>query len=240
MNEWVAAAIALGIALVIGSIARALVARALGGEGRPEALRSSAGAVAGLVFSVFVIAGLLVALGIVDPASLEQLPENIIAFVPKALSAAILLIGGNIAASFATVALSSALKGTPAATQRRVASMAKVAILGAAALLAAGQLGVNTTILNLAAAALFFSIGASFTLLSGLGGRQVSAELAAGRAIRRMISAGDHVAVAGQSGTVAKLHPAAVELVLDDGSTMLVPHSLLLDGPVQLRRAEGS
>lgn len=95
----------------------------------------------------------------------------------------------------------------------------------------------NATILNLAAAAQFFSIGATSTLLSCLGGRRASAELAAGRAIRRMIYVGDHVVVAGQSGTVAKLHPAAIELVLDDGTTTLVPHSLVLDGPVSRRRA---
>ena len=109
---------------------------------------------------------------------------------------------------------------------------------GAATLLAAGQLGVNTTILNLAAAALLFSIGASFTLLSGLGGRQVSAELAAGRAISRMIAAGDQITVAGQSGIVS-MHPTSVELQLADGvSTAGAPLAAARDNPPSIRRTE--
>lgn len=238
MNEWMAAAIAVAVAVVLGTVVRSVIANQLGAERRPEPLRASANAVAGLVFSLFVIVGLLVALGIIDPSSLDELPEQVIAFVPKALSAAILLIGGNVAAAFATVALGRALAGTRAATQRRAAATVKVAILGAAALLAAGQLGVNTTILNLAAAALFFSVAASFALLSGLGGRKVSSELAAGRAVRHLVKPGDHVAVGQQAGTVVRVHPTALELALDDGSTALVPHSLFLDAPVRVRRAD--
>lgn len=238
MNEWIAAAIAVAVALVVGSMVRALVVRSLENERRPEALRKGAPAIGGLVFSLFAIGGLLVALGFVDPDSLEELPQNVVNFIPKALAAAILLIGGNIAASFAVVGLGRALAGLPAGTQRRVQSAVKIAILAAAGLLAAGQLGVNTTILTLAAAALFFSIGASFTLLSGLGGRRVSAELAAGRSNRRMVDVGDHLEVAGQSGTVTALHPAAIELSTDDGSVVLLPHSVLLDHPTRLRRVK--
>jgi small-conductance mechanosensitive channel len=240
MNKWTAAAIAVAVAFVLAGIARRLIQKALDDERRSESIRSSAPAIAGFAFSLIIIIGLLTALGFVDPSSLDQLPEDVIGFIPKALSAAILLIGANIAASFATVAAGSALAGTKPSLQRRVGLAIKVSFMGAAGLLAAAQLGVNTTVLNLAAAALFFSIGASFTLLSGLGGRQVSAELAAGRAVRRMIAEGDHLEVGGQSGTVVGLHPTAIELQNGDGSVSLVPHSMLLDNPSNLRRSEGS
>jgi small-conductance mechanosensitive channel len=54
-----------------------------------------------------------------------------------------------------------------------------------------------------------------------------------------MIAEGDHLEVSGQSGTVVGLHPAAIELQNDDGSVSLVPHSMLLDSPSRVRRAEG-
>lgn len=238
MNKWTGAAIAIAVAFVLAGIVRRVIVRSLDNEKRSESIRSSAAALGGFAFSLILIVGLLTALGIVDPSSLDQLPEDMIGFIPKALSAAILLIGANIAASFATVAASGALAGTKASVQRRVALAIKVGFMGAAGLLAAAQLGVNTTVLNLAAAALFFSIGASFTLLSGLGGRQVSAELAAGRAVRRMIAEGDHLEVGGQSGTVVSLHPAAIELEDDDGSVLLVPHSVVLENPTRVRRPE--
>lgn len=236
MNEWVAAAIAVGAGFVLGGIARTIVDRALSKESRPEALRNSASALAGLVFSAVLISGLIVALGIVDPSSLEQMPEDLVAFVPKALSAAILVIGGNVLAAFATVGVRSSLTGAKPAMVRRIATVVKVAILGAACLLAASQLGVDTTILNLAAAALFFSIGAAFALLSGLGGRSVSAEIAAGRAVRRMIGEGDRLEVAGELGIVDAIHPAAIELRRPDGTVSLVPHSIVLGEPTHVMR----
>ena len=238
MNKWTGAAIAVVVAFVLAGIVRRVIMNALTNEKRSESIRSSAPALAGFAFSLIIIIGLLTALGIVDPTSLDQLPEDIVSFIPKAISAAILLIGANIAAAFATVAAGQALAGTKPSVQRRVALAIKVSFLGAASLLAAAQLGVNTTVLNLAAAALFFSIGASFALLSGLGGRQVSSELAAGRAVRHMIAEGDHLEVHGQSGTVVSLHPAAIELENDDGTVSLVPHSMLLDHPTRVRRSE--
>ena len=140
MNEWIGAAIAAMVGIVGGGVLRTVAVRAIGKEGRPEALRSSAGALGSLVFSLAVIAGLLVALGIIDPDSLEQLPEDLIAFAPKAISAAVLVIGANIAAAFATAALDRSLAGMPARARRRVTSGVRVALLGAAGLLAAGQL----------------------------------------------------------------------------------------------------
>ena len=236
MNEWIGAAIAAMVGIVGGGVLRTVAVRAIGKEGRPEALRSSAGALGSLVFSLAVIAGLLVALGIIDPDSLEQLPEDLIAFAPKAISAAVLVIGANIAAAFATAALDRSLAGMPARARRRVTSGVRVALLGAAGLLAAGQLGVNTTVLNLAAAAIFFSVGASFALLSGLGGRDVAAEIAAGRAISRMLHEGDEITIGDRHGVVSKIHPAAIELAHADGTITLVPHSQILDQPIPVRR----
>lgn len=239
MNEWIAAGIAIAAGMVLASIARSTVTRSLGKERRPEPLRASATALGGLAFSIILIGGLLVALGIVDPDSLEELPRDLIDFVPKGLSAAILVIGGNVLAAFADVALRRALTGVPASTQRRASSIAKAAILGAAILLAAGQLGVDTTIINLAAAALFFSVGAAFALLSGLGGRQVSGEIAAGRAIRRMLDEGDRISIGECTGVVARLHPAAIELTEDDGTVSLVPNSAVFERSTRIiRRGE--
>lgn len=237
MNEWMSAGIAVAAALVIGAVARSVASRLLSAEQRPEPLRASADALSGFVFSTVLIIGLVVALGFVDPDSLEELPADIVAFVPKVIAAAVLLIGANIAAAFGGVAINRSLAGVAPASRQRAVGALRAVCLGAGALLAAGQLGVNTTVLNLAAAAALFGLAATFALLSGLGGRRVSSELAAGRVVRRMVSEGDHVRVGELGGIVSRIHPATLELEQADGSLALVPHSRLLDADTTIRRA---
>lgn len=238
MNVWIGAAIAVVVAVLLGSVLRSILVGQLTKDSRPEPLQASAPALGSFLFSLVVILGLIVALGIVDPDSLEQLPEDVVAFVPKAISAAVIVIGANIAVAFASVGLDRSLVGAPIRTRTRAKLLVRVAFLGAAGLLAAAQLGINTTVLNLAAAALFFSLGGSFALLTGLGGRAVSGEIAAGRVVRRMVDVGDHLVVGDRAGTVSKLHPAAVEVANADGTVTLLPHTAVLEGPVTVRRQE--
>lgn len=238
MNEWISAAIAVGAGLVLGSIVSKIVGSRLA-KSKVEALRESAGAIAGLVFSGFIIIGLLVALGFVSPDDLEQLPSDLIAFLPKAISAAIVAIGGNIAATFAQTAVAKAVAGSGAAA-RFAPMIVRTAILAAAMILAAAQLGVDTTVINIAVAALLFGLAASLALLTGLGGRQVAGEVAAGRVWRRSLEAGDRIRAAGVAGVdvdgiVVDIHPTAIEVESTD-STLFVPNTKLMDAVVERTR----
>ena len=78
MNEWIAAAIAVAGGIVIGSLLARIVRGLLTNERRPEALQRSAGAIASLFFSIAVIIGLITALGLVNEAALDQLPEDLV------------------------------------------------------------------------------------------------------------------------------------------------------------------
>ncbi len=238
MNEWISAAIAVGAGLILGSIASRIVRNQMA-ESKIEALRESAAAIAGLVFSGFVIIGLLVALGFVSPDDLDRLPSDLIAFLPKAISAAIVAIGGNIAGTFAQTAVAKALAGSGAAS-RFAPAIVRFAILTAAMILAAAQLGVDTTVINIAVAALLFGVAASLALLTGLGGRQVAGEVAAGRVWRRSLEPGDRIRasnVAGVDvdGVVIDIHPTAIEIEGTD-MTLFVPNSKLLETVVERKR----
>ena len=72
---------------------------------RPEGLRNSAAAIASLVFSVAIIDGLITALVFVIRASLDEMPKQLVDYIPRALSAAIVLISANVVSSFAASAL---------------------------------------------------------------------------------------------------------------------------------------
>jgi flagellar biosynthesis protein FliQ len=250
MNEWVSAAIAVAAGFAVGTIASRIVLSVMN-RSKVQAVRDSAAAVAGLALSAGVIVGLLVALGFVAPDQLQQLGDDAIAFLPKAIAALVIVIGANVASTFAAAAVAKALVGTGAAA-RFAPMITKFAILGGGAIIAAGQTGVDTAVVNIAVAALLFGVAGALALLTGLGGRQVAGEIAAGRAWRTSLRSGDRIAavVSGSrrnagdadsgspmtvSGVVVEVHPTAVELDAA-GVTVFVPNSRLLDSVVERHR----
>jgi small-conductance mechanosensitive channel len=239
VNEWISAGIAVGAAVIVGAIA-ARVVRNLLARSDKEAVRSAAAPLATLVLSACFIVGLAVALGFVHPESLDTIPDDLVDFVPRAIAAAIVLIGGNVVASVARTATQRAIRGTSA--ERIAPLVVRWSILAFSFILAAAQLGVDTTIVNIAAAALLFGTALAMALLVGLGGRDVAGQVAAGRASRATLSAGDRIRVADVAGVeidgvVVDVHPTAVEIDAG-GRTVLVPNSHLLDVVIERTRPD--
>ncbi len=238
MNEWIAAAIAVAGGVVIGSLLARIVRGLLTRERRAEALQRSAGAIASLFFSVAVIIGLITALGLVNEESLDQLPEDLVDYVPRALSAAIVLIIANIAATFFVAALERSLGHVSPGIRRRVPPIVRGAILFAGGLIAANQLGIDTTILTLAAAALFFGVALTVALVAHSGSGTVASEIAASRALRRILRPGDRIDTELATGTIVDLHAVKAEVETTDGRRVLLPYSALLQAVVGIERAE--
>ena len=235
MNEWISAAIAAGAGLVVGAIAARIARNALGRSSR-DAIRGAAAAVGSLVFSVIFIIGLVVALGFVNPDSLDTIPADLVDFLPRALAAAIVVIGGNVVATIARTTTQRALRGTGPA-ERFGPVVVRAIVLAFAVVLGAAQLGIDTTIINIAAAAILFGTAATMALLVGLGGRRVAGEVAAGRAWRKSLEVGDRVKASGLpggevDGVVVGIRPTSVELDCA-GRSLLVPNSQLLDVVVE-------
>lgn len=235
MNEWISAAIAAGAGLVVGAIAARITRNALGRASR-DAIRGVAVPVGSLVFSIVLIIGLIVALGFVNPDSLDTIPTDLVDFLPRALAAAIVVIGGNVVATIARSTTQRALRGTGPA-ERFGPSAVRWVILAFSFILGAAQLGIDTTIINIAAAAILFGTAATMALLVGLGGRRVAGEVAAGRAWRKSLQVGDRVRASGLpggevDGVVVGIRPTSVELDCA-GRSLLVPNSQLLDVVVE-------
>ncbi len=226
--------------LLAGLLGSRVTFRALSNERRPAAVRDSAAPLSSLVLWGLVIIGMILALGIISPTALDEMPRDLVAFLPRVLSAAIIVIMANVLSAFALTALGPALARASASVQRQVARVVKSSIVAMAALLAVAQLGIDTTVVNLGVAAIFFGLAASFTLLVGLGGRGVASEVAATRALRRLVAVGDHLSTGDLSGTVVALHPTAVELQDGDGVRMLVPSSEVAGGRLIIERPDSA
>lgn len=235
-TDWIIVAAALVGGFVLGGILSRFANSLLSNPARPKPLQEAAKPLSSLVFWAGVIAGLMVALGVLQPDALKEIPKDLIAFLPKVISAAIIVIGANVLSSFVLTATGPALSRAPASVQRQVAMAIKGLIVGLATLLAVGQIGVDTTVINLGVAAIFFAAAASFTLLVGLGGRDVATQVASTRALRRLLKIGDLVEVDGNKGRIVAVHPTSVEISTDEGSTLYVPSSNFTNGTINVSR----
>lgn len=237
MNEWVSAAIAVAGGIVVGSILARIVRGVLSRDRQPDAIKRSAGAIASLFFSIAVIIGLITALGFVNDEALDKLPADLVDYVPRALSAAIVLIVANIAATFIVAAVERSLGHVSPAIRRRVPPLLRGAILFAGGLIAANQLGIDTTILTLAAAALFFGTALTAALIAYSGSGAVSSEVAASRALRRVLDVGDRIDTDLATGTIVELHAVKAEIETADGRRVLLPYTELLTHVIGIDRA---
>ncbi len=236
-RDWIVVAGMLIGGVLVGLVASRLLYRALAKETRPEALREAAPPLSSLVLWGGVIIGLIGALGVISPEALDQMPKDLIAFLPRVLSAAIIVIMANVLSAFALTAIGPALARASAAVQRQVAMVVRGTIIGMAVLLAVAQLGIDTTVVNLGVAAIFFGLAASLTLLVGLGGRKVAGEVAATRTLRRMVKVGDHIQTGDVSGIIVGVHPTAVEVQAGNGDRVLVPSSSIAGQRLVIERA---
>ena len=230
------ALIVIIVGLVLGSLSAALARRIAGHDSRPEAVRTSAGAIATLAFSLILIAALVIALGIVQETALDQLSTDVVQFLPRALSAAIVLILGNIIGAVAETGVARSLGHVSPEIRRRVPVLVKYAITGFALVIAATQLGVDTTIILVAVASLFFSVALSAALLAGLGGRPVAEQIAAGRALRQELNIGDTVRVGTTEGEVSAIGSTATQITGANKVT-LIPNTELLTGTIEVVQA---
>lgn len=236
-TDWIVVACALVGGLLLGGLASRLTYSALAKPSRPKPIQEAAKPLASLVFWAGVIAGLMVALGVLQPDALAAIPEDLIAFLPRVISAAIIVIGANVLSSFVLTALGPAMSRASASMQRQAARGVKTLIVGLAVLLAVAQLGIDTTVINLGVAAIFFGAAASLTLLVGLGGRGVATEVASTRALRRLVNVGDVIEVDDINGRIVAVHATSVEVTTDSGTTLLIPSSHLTNGTMRVSRA---
>lgn len=234
--EWILVAGFIVGGIVVGKFAGALTHRLLSSPKRPEPIQDAAKPLSSLVMYGIVIAGLMTSLGILQPSAAAEIPRDLIAFMPRLLTAAIIVIGANVITSFVQAALRPMMGRSSGTVQRQVNTAVKVFIVGLAMVVAATQIQIDTTIINIVLGALFFGLAASMTLLVGLGGQAVAREVAASRAVRRLLSEGDQVSVGSIVGTVIAVRPTAVEIREVGGSITLVPSSHFVGEPLTVSR----
>ena len=237
IDPWIYAAGAVIVGLLSGVVGAALVRVIIlkGREDRTEAL-DAARATATFLFLFFTALGVIVAIGFTNPETLEPIPAEVLRKSPRILAAGLILIAGRAIAFALGGMINSAFGGSSTRVRAQLGSASRFLVYAIALVLALSQLGVDTTILSIIAAAVVFGLAGAFALLVGLGGRELGGELAAGRHLARLVGVGDEIDVDGVAGRIVALHPGSVELDVD-GDSVHVPNTRLSRSPLRVRRA---
>lgn len=231
MNEpWVWAALAAGAGLVVGALAGRAV-RVL--MTRRASLADVAPAAGALVLWGSVAAGLALALATISPETLRPLPSRILEWLPNAVVAGVVLIAGRVLGVTAGVALGRMTERATGRPQATVQAAVRWSVTGAALLVALGQVGVDTTVLNLLVGVTAAAVALTLAGLAVAGGREVAAQLAAGRAIGVHLPEGTVILWEGEPATVEDTGPTHAVLRAPSGR-VLVPWTTLAGAPLTL------
>lgn len=235
INPWIFATGAVLVGLLSGVVGGALVRSIIlkGRDDRPE-MHDAARASATFLFLFFSALGVIVAIGFAEPETLNPLPAELIRESPQVLAAGLILIAGRAIAFALGGMIKSAFETSAPRLRSQVGGAVRFLVYSVALVLALSQLGVDTTILSVIAAAAAFGLAGAFALLVGLGGRDLGAELATGRYLQRLMRVGDDVEFDGIAGRVVNTHPASVELRVGD-ETVHVPNTRVFNGDLRIR-----
>lgn len=237
IDPWILAAGAVLVGLLSGVVGAALVRRIILKDraGHPEA-HDAARASSTFLFLFFTAVGVIVAIGFTNPETLEPIPAEILRTSPRVLAAGLILIAARAIAFAVGGMVNGAFEGSGARMRGQIASGARTLIYAVAIVLALSQLGVETTILSIIVAGVVFAGALAFALLVGLGGRELGGELAAGRYLHRLVRVGDEIELGETAGRIVALHPASVELSLEDGTSVHLANTLLTKGQMRVSR----
>lgn len=237
--KWLFALGALVVGGIVATISSAAVRRLLSRSSRPERTRNLAPAAASVVFSAVLALAVVTSLSFLDKTAVDRLPVSLMNAVPRFLVAMVFVLLGSAIASLAATAAGTAALRASGRPQPRVAGLARTVVLAVFVLLAIAQIGVNTKVVDTAVAGIIGCTALSLALLTGLGGRTMASEIAAGRYLHRIVRPGDRVSGEGFGGVVKTVWGATVELDVG-GAIVHVPNSKLLAGNLTIERAPGA
>lgn len=232
-SELVVALAAVSGGLLVGVLAGRTARRVLSGQTAHPALVEVASPTGIFLFWIATASGLILAVAAISPQTLEPLPSQILHWLPNVLVAGLFIIVGYAAA--VTVAAAFGRTAARASGQRQpiLERLVRVAILAGAVVLALGQLGVETAILNIIVAAVAFGVATATAGVTIVGARPIAVNIAAGRALTAVLGAGDRVAFETETridGVVAEIGNTHTTIHLDGGGgRTIVPNSLLND-----------
>ena len=244
----IGAVVVILVALVVAVLLRRLVARLLDAAGLDELFERTGASntlwhlgydggpsrlLGQVLFAGTVLTGLAGALSVLGIASLEQTIDQLVNLSGRALVALGILIAGVMGAGWLSELVAREAEGAGLRGARAMQRVAFATVLTISGLVAASQLGLETSILVLFAIVIFATIGLVAAVALGGGLVTLSANIAASSYVREGINVGDQLSIGDAEGTVEEISHAAIVLRSEDGYLYRVPNKALLEGVVR-------
>ncbi len=187
------------------------------------------------VVILFIVRSASEALGMED---ISALVEKIFAFLPRAITAAIILLVGFMAADVIQNAVFARLDGLGIRYAKTLAGLIFGFIIVLVLTVALPQLGVETKLLNATVAIIVGGIALALALALGLGLRELARNIVAGVYARDVYQSGAEIEVDGKSYRLGGIGPVSAKCITDDGSFVVVPNNKLILETTFARRAD--
>lgn len=199
----------------------------LGYSGGPSRLLGFA------LFLGVIMVGIASSLSILGLSSLETATNQLVDLSGRALVAIVIMMAGVMAAGWlaelaARESDRAGLRGSSA-----IRRLVFATVLSIATLIAASQLGLNTTLLVVLAIVVLATIGVAAALAVGQGLVLLSGNIAASRYVQDGIEQGDVISVNGIEGTVEELGYASLTIRSEEGHLYRIPNQTLLQNIVR-------
>ena len=158
----------------------------------------------------------------------------LVAYLPRVLGAAIVLVGGALLGQFLGKGMQALAAGSGVEFHAALGRATQYIVLVMAAILAADQLGLNTTLLNDVLGNLLTVAGAGLALAFALGSRETVRNLLAGFYAKDLFEIGQMVEIDGYRGTLEAIGPLKAIIASAEGNANItVPNAALMDKTVK-------
>ncbi len=199
----------------------------LGYEGGPSRLLGI------VLFWGVMLTGVAGSLSVLGLSSLESTMDQLVNLSGRALVALIILIAGIMSAGWLAELVAREAERSGLRGQNVFRRIVFTTIVAVTALIAAGQLGLETYVVMLLAVVILATIGLVTALALGQGLALLSGNIAAGRYVQDGTEVGDVISVTDVEGTVEELGYASITLRSEDGTLHRIPNRTLLENIVR-------
>lgn len=185
-----------------------------------------------IVFFFLILSFATASVRLMGLVSVAELLENVLRFIPRAISAALLLIFGSMLARFLGNTIAAITQNINISYGGALGKILEYAIVVFSAVLAISTLGVDTTLLTTSLTIIVAAVGLAIALTFGLGAREAARNVIAGYYVRQNFPPGQPFEFGEYSGTILSTSGAytQLEVVQTDGTRRVVsfPNTLLL------------
>ena len=176
--------------------------------------------------------------------AVATLLQNILNFVPEAISAGLIVVFGSMIARFLGNAVISVAQSVNITYSNALGKIIEYAIVAFVMVLAISTLGINTAILTTSLTIIIAAAGLAIALTFALGSRDSARHVIAGYYVRQNFVPGQRLQLGERSGTIRNTSGAytVLETVNEAGdrSTISLPNALLLQSAVLSQEEPGT